>query len=110
MFPGWENFGGFLRHPQFVRELHHKVKRVALSAESKLAELVPRLREHFVQADVRNFAYEDLESAIKWAGSCGALNLPAQPERVQMSLANQNSSGAARGADGHSFWGSESSS
>lgn len=69
-FPGWENFGSLLRHIQFVRDHHRKVKKVALSADSKLASLMPHLGEHFVKAEVRSFAYDELESAIKWAGSC----------------------------------------
>jgi hypothetical protein len=68
-FPGWENFGSFLRHAKFVRDHHRKVKKVALSADSKLAGLVPRFGEHFVKAEVRSFAYDELESAIKWAGT-----------------------------------------
>ena len=67
-FPGWENFDSLLRHAQFVHDHHRKVKRVALSADSKLASLVPRLGEHFVKAEVKGFAYDELESAIKWAG------------------------------------------
>lgn len=40
-FPGWENFGSFLRHAQFVRDHHRKVIKVALSADGKLAGRQP---------------------------------------------------------------------
>jgi hypothetical protein len=56
-----------LRHVRFVRDHHRKVPRVALAADSKLASLAPPLAEHFVQAEVRGFRYDELESAIAWA-------------------------------------------
>lgn len=71
-FPGWENFGSLLRHAQFVRDHHKKVKRIALAADSKLASLMPHLGEHFVKAEVKAFAYDELEIAIKWAGTATA--------------------------------------
>jgi stage II sporulation SpoAA-like protein len=66
-FPGWENIGSFLRHVRFVRDHHRRVRRVALAADSKLADLAPRLAEHFVQAELKGFGYDQLDSAIAWA-------------------------------------------
>jgi hypothetical protein len=68
-FPGWENLVSFLRHVRFVRDHHRKVKRVALATDGKLASLAPRLAEHFVKAEVKSFAYGELDSAIAWAGN-----------------------------------------
>jgi len=67
-FPGWENVGSFLRHLQFVRDHHRKVKRIALAADAKLASLAPKVAEHFIQAEVKSFGYDELDSAIAWAG------------------------------------------
>ncbi len=67
-FPGWENPGSFFRHLRFVRDHHRRVRRVALCAGGALATLVPALAEHFVKADVRHFGYEELDTAIAWAG------------------------------------------
>lgn len=67
-FPGWENFGSLVRHLRFVRDHHRKVKRIALAADSKLASVAPRIVEHFIQAEVKTFGYDELESAIAWAG------------------------------------------
>jgi hypothetical protein len=72
-FPGWENFGSVLRHARFVRDHHSKITKVALSADSKLARLLPHVGEHFVKAEVRAFPYDDLEGAIKWAGTGDSL-------------------------------------
>jgi hypothetical protein len=66
-FPGWENLGGLIRHVRFVRDHHRKIKRIAIAADGELATLGPRIGEHFVQAEVRSFAYDALDAAIAWA-------------------------------------------
>lgn len=66
-FPGWENLGGLIRHARFVRDHHRKVKRIALAVDGKLVDLVPRIGEHFVRAEVRVFPAEQLDGAIAWA-------------------------------------------
>lgn len=68
-FPGWENLGGLLHHMRFIRDHHRKVERVSLSADSRLANVVPYLAEHFVEAEVKTFAYDKLEHALAWAGA-----------------------------------------
>lgn len=68
-FPGWENVGSLLRHVRFVRDHHRKVGRVALAADSRLAGLVPHLANHFVQAEVQRFGYDELDPAIAWAAT-----------------------------------------
>ena len=65
-FPGWENVEGLLHHIRFVRDHHHRVRRVALAADSPLAALAPRLADHFVQAEVKAFGYHQL--ATQWRG------------------------------------------
>jgi hypothetical protein len=76
-FPGWENLGSFLRHVSFVRDHHRKIKRVALAADSKLASLAPMIAEHFVQAEVKSFRYDEYQRAITWAS--GAADSSAAP-------------------------------
>ena len=66
-FPGWENWGSFLRHVRFVRNHHREVKRIAFAADSKLASLAPGIAEHFIQAEVKSFGYDELDTAIAWA-------------------------------------------
>lgn len=67
-FPGWQNLGGLIRHIQFVQGHHRKIRKVAFAADSKLAEVAPKLAEHFVAAEVRSFGYDELQQAITWAG------------------------------------------
>ncbi len=66
-FPGWENIGGLIRHVRFIRDHHRKVRKLALAADSKAAALVPQLANHFVHAEVRRFAYDELDDALAWA-------------------------------------------
>ena len=71
-FPGWENFGSFLRHVRFVRDHHREVKRIAFAADSKLATVAPHIAEHFVKAEVKSFPYDELDAAIAWAAGTAA--------------------------------------
>ncbi|MGG7569353.1 STAS/SEC14 domain-containing protein [Streptomyces sirii] len=66
-FPGWENIGSLIRHVRFIRDHHRKVERIALAADSKVAALAPQLANHFVKAEVRRFAYDELDDALAWA-------------------------------------------
>ncbi|QHC23022.1 STAS/SEC14 domain-containing protein [Streptomyces sp. GS7] len=66
-FPGWENIGSLIRHARFIRDHRRKVERIALAADGKVAALVPQLANHFVHADVRRFAYDELDDALAWA-------------------------------------------
>jgi hypothetical protein len=68
-FPGWENLAGFFRHIRFVRDHHRKVERIALVADGKLVTLAPSLAEHFVVAEIRAFAADQLDAAIAWASN-----------------------------------------
>jgi hypothetical protein len=68
-FPGWENIGGLLRHIRFVRDHQRKIERVALVADAKLASFAPQVAQRLIKAEVKHFGYDDLDSAIAWAGS-----------------------------------------
>jgi hypothetical protein len=68
-FPGWESLGAFIRHVQFVREHQSRVRRVALAADSRLAQIMPKLGEPFVRAEVKHFGRNELDQAIGWAAA-----------------------------------------
>jgi hypothetical protein len=68
-FPGWENLGSLLRHVRFVRDHHQKIRRVALAVDGPVAHIAPPLVDLFVQAEMKQFGYDDLEAAIVWAGA-----------------------------------------
>jgi len=73
-FPGWENLGSFFRHVRFVRDHQRHVKRIALAADTKLASLAPSIADHFIQAEVKSFGYDELDAAIAWAAGAGTGN------------------------------------
>ncbi len=68
-FPGWENLESVLRHVRFVRDHQRKIRRVALVVDSAMATIAPLLGDHFIQAELKSFAYDKLEDAITWAGA-----------------------------------------
>ena len=65
-FPGWENFAAFTDHMKFVKEHHHKVKRVAAVTDSKFLSIMPNIAKHFVAAEIKHFDYKDIGAAKQW--------------------------------------------
>lgn len=68
-FPGWENFAGLLSHLKFVREHHKKVEKVAVVSDGRVVSIMPKIVDHFVNAKVKYFPYENLDEAIVWIRS-----------------------------------------
>lgn len=66
-FPGWENVGSLIHHFEFVKAHHRKVRRVALAVDGALPEIMSKLANHFVEAEIKHFSFENTEEAIKWA-------------------------------------------
>lgn len=66
-FPGWRDIGSLISHIQFVKNHHKKVGRVAFCADDRLTELIPKMAEHFIKAEVRHFQFNELEVAKEWA-------------------------------------------
>ena len=65
-FPGWESFGAMLTHLRFIREHHREVAKVAIVTDSSIGEVGEKVAGHFVSAQVRHFAFEDLKDAEEW--------------------------------------------
>ena len=65
-FPGWENFAALTDHMKFVKDHHHKVKRVAAVTDSKFLSIIPSIATHFVAAEIKHFDYEEMEPAKQW--------------------------------------------
>ena len=66
-FPGWENLKGFISHIKFVGSHERKVRRVALAVDGLLPEFMAQFTKHFIKAEVKQFAFSNLEGAILWA-------------------------------------------
>ena len=70
-FPGWENLAGLIQHVRFVKDHYKKIRRIAVVSSARLATLAPSIAEHFVEAEIQNFAYDKLDDAIAWARAAG---------------------------------------
>lgn len=65
-FPGWDSIGTMITHLRFVRDRHRLVKKVALASDSRLAAVIPKLADHFLDADVKGFSFEERDEAMAW--------------------------------------------
>jgi hypothetical protein len=65
-FPGWDSIGTMITHLRFVRDHHRLVKKVAIASDNSLANLIPNLANHFVDAKVKSFAFDERDEALAW--------------------------------------------
>ncbi len=65
-FPGWKGLGDVIGHFRFIRDHHRLIKRVALVTDAKIAEVFPAIVDHFVQAEVRHFDFDEFDQAVAW--------------------------------------------
>lgn len=80
-FPGWENFGSFLRHFEFIKGHHKLVERVALVADGELSRRLPSMADHFIEAQLKHFDRESLSEAQAWAkGESAGVDSPRPSE------------------------------
>ena len=68
-FPGWTNVAAAIRHFQFVRDHHRKIKKVAIVTDSPLGEAAEHIASHFVAATIKHFPYGHLNEAKAWVAS-----------------------------------------
>ena len=65
-FPGWDSFGAFCSHLRFVKGHHKKVTHIALVTDSVIGKLGEHITSHFVSAEIKEFAFDELEEARQW--------------------------------------------
>ena len=65
-FPGWNSFSSLTAHLKFVREHHKKVSRIAFATDSPIGGFAENIAKHFVNAEIRNFDFSELEASRKW--------------------------------------------
>jgi hypothetical protein len=68
-FPGWDNFATLVSHMKFVKEHHNNIKKVAAVTDSGFLSILPRVANHFVQAEVKHFSHKDKDLALDWLKS-----------------------------------------
>ena len=57
------------RHLRFIREHHRRVSRIGVAEDGVLADAGPTLANAFVEAELKHFAYDRLDEAIRWAAA-----------------------------------------
>jgi hypothetical protein len=65
-FPGWDSFGAFVSHLKFVADHHRRIKRIAAVTDSGFLKIMPTIAQHFVQAKIRHFEFEEKDLALAW--------------------------------------------
>jgi SpoIIAA-like len=65
-FPGWDSFGALVSHLKFVADHHRKIDRIAAVTDSEFLKIMPRIAEHFVQAEIKHFEFKDKDRALAW--------------------------------------------
>lgn len=65
-FPGWDSFAAMLQHFQFARREAGILEKVAVVTDSSFLSIMPGLVDHFVQAEIRHFDYQDHKLALAW--------------------------------------------
>lgn len=65
-FPGWDSFAALSGHLEFVKEHHKKIAHIALVTDSMLGNFGESIASHFINAEIKSFAYADLEKAKSW--------------------------------------------
>lgn len=64
--PGWADLDGFITHMHIVRAHREQIERVAVATDSRISGVAESLADHFRAAEVRQFAYDDESSALRW--------------------------------------------
>jgi hypothetical protein len=65
-FPGWDSFGALISHLQFVRDHQKKIARVAAVTDGGFLSIMPSITDHFTQAEIRHFPYDEKDKALSW--------------------------------------------
>jgi len=65
-FPGWDDLAAFLGHVGFVRTHVRKIRRVAICGAIVRNALSLQFAKLFVHAEVRHFAYAEVDAAASW--------------------------------------------
>lgn len=65
-FPGWDSFAALIMHLRFIRDHQHKVAHVVFVTDSPIGNIAEKLGNHFIEAEVKEFTFNELEQARSW--------------------------------------------
>ena len=78
-FPGWSSFAAFVSHIKFVGNHHREIKRIAAVTDSGFLRIVPRIADHFVQAEIKHFDFDQKDKALAWIETGRVETAASQP-------------------------------
>jgi len=70
-FPGWRDFGAFISHLKFVAGHHRQIKRIAIASDAEILAILPRIADHFLTPEIKQFAFAEKDRALAWIESGG---------------------------------------
>ena len=56
-------------HLKFVADHHRKIERIAAVSDSGFLKIMPRIADHFVQAEIKHFDLAQKDQALAWLES-----------------------------------------
>ncbi len=65
-FPGWNSSKAFSAHIEFIKEHHEHVKKIAFVTDSILVETGDKIGSYFIDTEVKNFNFNELDIAKEW--------------------------------------------
>ena len=65
-FPGWDSLSALISHVKFVANHHRKIERIAVVTDAEVLKVLPRIADHFVKAEIRQFDAGQSELAMAW--------------------------------------------
>jgi len=65
-FPGYDSAGALSAHIHFIKTHHKHIEKLALVTDSKAVDMVKSIASHFVDLEVKQFPYDELEAAKDW--------------------------------------------
>lgn len=65
-WPGWEDFGALVTHMVFLHDHHQRISRIALVTDSVVGDVIPLLAGHFLDSEIRHFAFAHEVDAKAW--------------------------------------------
>jgi hypothetical protein len=65
-FPGWDSFAALMTHLEFIRDHHRKVAKIAFVTDSPIGDIAESMGGFFVKAQIKEFAFGELEQANSW--------------------------------------------
>lgn len=86
-FQGWQNFAALSTHLKFIKNHHRSVEKIAVVTGDAVMNVIPRIAEHFIRAEVKVFKAAQRSQALHWLeGRTTETTLPlrrSKPNRHQ---------------------------